>query len=93
MYSNLNVIENTIAPFIFVGPSFSFLVGHSNIKALDYATMALSLNFGIGAQLYKNWWVAASYDLGMTYAVKTKLLDDFSAKNRTWKLTVTYFIK
>jgi hypothetical protein len=27
----------------------------------------------------------------MVYATKTKLLDDFSAKNRTWDVRFTYF--
>lgn len=93
MYSKLNGLENKIAPYIFAGPSFSFLVGHNSIDALSYAGMALSMDFGIGVQLFKKWQVAASYDLGLTYALKTKLLDDYSAQNRTWKLTVTYYFK
>ncbi|MDD2960814.1 MAG: outer membrane beta-barrel protein [Muribaculaceae bacterium] len=92
-YSNLNGIENTIAPFVFAGPSFSFLAAHNKIDAISYAGMDLELHVGIGAELYNKIQVAASYGWGMTYALKTNLLDDFSAQNRTWKLTVTYFFK
>lgn len=89
-YSNLNGIENIIAPYVFAGPSFSFLVAHSKIEALDYAGGEIAINVGLGFELYKKIQVSGSYGWGMTYAVKTKLLDDFSAQNRTWKITVAY---
>lgn len=91
MYSKMNGFEKKFAPYVFVGPSFSFLVGHNQIDALKYATMAFSMDFGIGFQLFENWQLTASYDLGLSYAVKTKLLDDFSAKNNSWKVTLTYY--
>ena len=55
--------------------------------------MAASIQVGLGFQLYKKWQVEGCYDLGLTYALKTKLLDNYSARNRTWKLTVTYIFK
>lgn len=92
-YSKLNGFEDKLLPYLFAGPSFSFLVGHSNIDALKYAGMAASIQVGLGFQLYKKWQVEGCYDLGLTYALKTKLLDNYSARNRTWKLTVTYIFK
>ncbi|MEF9923645.1 MAG: porin family protein [Muribaculaceae bacterium] len=89
-YTNLNGIENTIAPFVFAGPSFSFLLAHNKLEALDYAGGTIAINVGIGFELYKNIQVAGSYAWGMTYAEKTKLLDGYGAQNRTWKVTVAY---
>lgn len=97
-YSNLNGIENIIMPYVFAGPSFSFLLAHNKIKAsdsdksgpLDYAGGEIAINVGLGFELYKKIQVSGSYGWGMTYALKTKLLDNFSAQNRTWKITVAY---
>lgn len=89
-YTNLNGIENTIAPFVFAGPTFSFLLGHNKIDALDYAGATIAVNVGVGFELFRNIQVAGSYAWGLTYAEKTKLLDGYGAQNRTWKLTVAY---
>ena len=90
-YQSLNGIENIIAPFVYLGPSFSFLLGHSDIPALEYAKMAVSLQFGLGAEIKKKIHVYACYDMGVTYALKTKLLDNMSARNRGWKISVAYY--
>lgn len=83
-------LEDYIAPYVFGGPSFSFLVGHSSIKALEYAGADLGVQCGLGFEILRRWQVQASYCWGMTYALKTVKLDDFSARNRTWSLRVTY---
>ena len=93
MYVHLNGFEEKLAPYVFAGPSFSILAGHNHVEALKYSAMAFSMQFGIGAQIYNNFHVSAMYDWGLSYAVKTKLLTDFSARNRCWKLTFTYFFK
>ena len=36
------------------------------------------------------WQVAATYNMGMTYALKDKILTNYSARNSTWGLRVTY---
>jgi hypothetical protein len=90
-YTRLNGLEDYIAPFVYGGPSFSILAGHSDVKALSYAGGEMGLTAGLGFEIYKNWQVSASYTWGMVYATKTKLLDDFSAKNRTWDVRFTYF--
>lgn len=90
-FKNLNGLESTIMPIVFVGPEFSFLVGHSNIKAMEYAGGEFGLDVGIGCEILQRFQVNASYCWGMSYALKTKQLDDFSARNRCWKLACTYF--
>lgn len=90
-YTNLAGIEDYVAPFIFGGPAISFLAAKSDINALEYAGGELGLTAGFGLEIFKKWQVSGSYTWGMTYALKTKLLDDFSAKNRTWNVKVAYF--
>lgn len=89
-YTNLNGVENYIAPFVYAGPSIGIIVGHGNIDALKYAGGDFGLTVGLGAELKRNWQVSAEYTWGMSYAVQTKLLDKFSAKNRDWVVRVAY---
>lgn len=90
-WTRLNGLEDIIAPLVFGGPDFSILAGHSKCDAIKWAGGDLGLTAGIGAELYKNWQVTASYTWGMTYSLKTKLLDDFSARQRHWAVRVAYF--
>lgn len=89
-YMNLNGIENTIAPIVFAGPTFTILMGHSNIDALKYAGGEFSVHAGLGAELFRKVQVTASYNWGLTYALETKKLDHYSAKNRYWRVAVAY---
>lgn len=89
-WTRMNGLEDHIAPYVFGGPVFSFLAGHSDIKALEYPFCSLGLQCGIGFELYKHWQVQGAYQWGMTYCMRTKLLDDFSARNSTWSVGVTY---
>lgn len=89
-YTRLNGLEEKIAPFVYGGPDFSIQVGHSNASAFKCSGGDLGLTAGIGVELYRNWQVSGSYTWGMTYALKTKLLDDFSARSRQWTVRVAY---
>ena len=89
-WTRMNGLEDYIAPFVFGGPSFSILMGHSNVKALEYAGGDVGMTVGGGLELFRNWQVMCSYTWGLVYAEKTKLLDDFSAKNRTLNVRVVY---
>ncbi|MDE7385979.1 MAG: PorT family protein [Muribaculaceae bacterium] len=89
-WTRMSGLEDYIAPYVFGGPSFSFLVAHNRNKALDYAGGDLGVQVGLGFELFKHWQVQGSYTWGMTYALKTVKLDDFSARNRTWTLRVAY---
>ncbi|MCM1517686.1 MAG: PorT family protein [Pseudoflavonifractor sp.] len=90
-YTNLNGIENYVAPIVFGGPSFDILVGHGHLPALKYAGGDFGLTAGIGIEMWRRWQLTAQYTWGMTYALKTKVLDDFSAKNRSWVVRLSYF--
>ncbi|WP_289758647.1 porin family protein [Muribaculum intestinale] len=89
-WTRMSGIEDYVAPFVFGGPSFSLLIGHSHIKALEYANGEMGLTVGGGLEIMRNWQVSYSFTWGMVYAEQTKLLDHFSAKNRTMDLRVTY---
>lgn len=91
-YRNLNGIENTIMPIVFAGPTFSFLAGHSKCgDALDYKTVSVGLHAGLGCELFNKVQVNASYNFSIGSSLRTKLLDENDAKNRTWTVTATYF--
>ncbi len=90
-WTRLNGFEDTLAPLIFGGPEFSILAGHSKCDAIEWAGGDLGLTAGIGAEIFKKWQVTASYTWGMTYSLKTKLLDDYSARQRHWAVRVAYF--
>lgn len=92
-WTRMNGLEEYIAPLVYGGPTVSFLVGHSHIPALSYAAADFGIEVGFGFELFKNWQLTAVHNWGVTYALKTKLLDDFSAQNRTWSIRLTYFLK
>lgn len=89
-YTRLNGLEDKIAPFVFAGPSFGFLVANNNVKALDYAGGDVGVDFGLGFELFKHVQISGSFNLGATYALKAKILSDFSGQNRTWNFRIAY---
>lgn len=90
-WTRMNGVEDIVAPFVFGGPSFGFLAGHSKLDMMDFAAGEVGLGCGVGVELFKRWQLSGSYTWGMTYACKTKLLTNFSAQNRTWDIRVAYF--
>lgn len=90
-YTRLNGIEDKIAPIVFGGPEFNIQVAHGRCDAFKYSGGDLGLTAGVGAELFRRWQVTGSYTWGMSYALKTKLLDDFSARSRQWTVKVAYF--
>lgn len=90
-YTRLNGIEEKIAPIIYGGPEFDIQAGHSNAGAFKTSGGDLGLTVGLGAEIFKKWQLTAGYTWGMTYAMKTKLLDNFSAQSRQWTIRLSYF--
>lgn len=90
-YTRLNGFEEYLAPIVFAGPSFGFLLGHSDIPAFQFPVGEIGIDMGLGAEIFKRWQVTASFNLGMTYCTKANILTNYSAQNRTWKVAVTYF--
>lgn len=89
-YTRLSGFEDYFAPFVFVGPSISILAAKSDIKALEYPFGEIGISMGGGLEVLRHWQVSYFYNWGMTYALKTQKLKDYSAKNRTWGIRVAY---
>lgn len=99
-WTRMNGIEDYIAPFVYGGPDFGILVGHSNIKGnpgvdnpFIYSHGDLGLSVGGGFELFRRWQVGLQYTWGMSYLTKTRKLDNLSARNRQWVFRVAYFLK
>ncbi len=97
-WTRMDGLEDYIAPFVYGGPDFGILVGHSSIKGdngagspYKYTGGDMSLTCGGGAELWKRWQVSLQYTWGMTYILKTVKLDNLSARNRQWAVRVAYF--
>lgn len=96
-WTRMNGLEDYIAPFVYGGPDFTILAGHSAVKAnagvpnpYTYAGGDLGLTAGGGFEIFKRWQVSLQYTWGMTYLLKTRKLDNLSAKNRQWAVRVAY---
>lgn len=93
-YSKLGGLESTLMPFIYAGPTFSFLVGHNKMgDALKYTPVNVLLHAGIGVELFNKVQVSGGYSFSVGQNLGTKLLDDHVAKHRTWFIQATYFFK
>lgn len=89
-YTNLNGVEEVVAPFVYIGPDFHVQLAHSKCDAIHYSGGDVALVGGIGAELFHNWQVSVQYTYGGTYALKANLLTDYSAQTRQWTLRVAY---
>lgn len=90
-WTRMDGLEDYVAPFAFGGPVFSFNIAHSSCKAMEYPFGSIGLRAGLGAEIYKRWQIAGSYTWGMTYATKAVKLENYSARNRFWTVSATYF--
>lgn len=87
-WTRMQGLEDYIAPYVFGGPTFSFLLAHSDIKAFHYNVLTLGLQAGIGFEIYRRWHIQGSFNWGMSNAVRSIKLDDYAATNRTWSISV-----
>lgn len=92
-WTRMNGLEDTFAPVVYGGPVFSFNVAHSSCKAMEYPFGSIGLRAGLGVELKKRWQLTGSYTWGMTYAVKAVKLENYSARNAYWNVSLTYFFK
>lgn len=90
-YTRLNGVEDKIAPLIFGGPEFDIQVGNGNASAFKCSGGDLGLTVGLGAEIFRHWQITGSYTWGMTYVLKTRLLDNFSAQSRQWTVALSYY--
>lgn len=86
-------LETTFMPFVYVGPQFSFLLHGSHGELNSYPPVNVYLDMGLGGEFFERWQLRAGYNFSIGQTLHTKLLDENIAKNRTWYVNLTYFLK
>lgn len=96
-WTRMQGLEDYIAPFVYGGPDFALMIAHSDIKGNPGATKPfkysggdLGLTVGGGFEVLKRWQISVQYTWGMTYLLKTRKLDNLSAKNRQLAVRLAY---
>lgn len=95
-WTKMQGLEEIIAPIVYGGPEFNIQLGHSSAdkngqKAFRYSGGDVALACGLGVELFKNYQITAGYTWGVTYSLKTRQLDDFSARCQGWTLRLAYY--
>lgn len=90
-WTKMQGIENYIAPIVFGGPVFNFNCAISDLPILEHPGASVALQCGIGAEIYKRYQITAGYSWDMTYDVRTRQLDNFSARVEGWFLNLAVF--
>ena len=91
--SRLNGVEDTFMPLVYVGPQFSFALHGNHGDLNDYSPVSVYMDMGLGCELMKRLQIRGGYNFSIGQSFHTKLLDDNVAKNRTWYVNVTWFMK
>ncbi len=89
-YTRLEGLEETIAPLAYVGPVFGFNVA-GNCKALEQPVGTVSMDFGIGCELFQKLQVSFGYLWGLSYATRTVKLENLSARADGFRVNLAYF--
>lgn len=88
-YTRLNGVENYVAPFILAGPVFNIDVAHSDLKAMESSGGSVGVRVALGAELYKKFQIDGGYNWDLTYDIRTRKLDNFSARLQGWFVDFT----
>ncbi|MDE5850348.1 MAG: PorT family protein [Muribaculaceae bacterium] len=89
-YTRLEGVEEVIAPLAYAGPVFSFNVA-GNCKALEQPVGTVSLDFGLGCELFQKLQVSVGYLWGLSYATRTVKLENLSARADGFRVNLAYF--
>lgn len=89
-WTRMSGLEDYIAPYVFGGPTFGFLLAHNKVPGFEYAGGDLGVQCGLGFEIKRRWQLQGSYTWGMTYAIKSTKLLDFVGRNRSWQVRVAY---
>lgn len=89
-WTRMNGLEDYIAPLVYAGPVFNITVGHSDLKALEYPAGCFGLQVGAGVELLKRIQLSGGYYWGLTYEIRTRKLDNFSARPQGWNINLSY---
>ena len=83
-WTRMNGIENYIAPFAYGGPVFNFHMANTKCEAIESPVGSVGLRVGLGGEIFKRYQISFGYNWDVTYDMKTKKLDNFSARNEGW---------
>lgn len=99
-WTRMNGLEDYVAPFVYGGPDFNISIAHNKIKGnpgvknpYTFPGGNLGLTCGGGFEFKHRWQLSVQYSWGMTYVVKTRKLENMSAKSRQWAIRLAYFLK
>lgn len=92
-YHKLNGFENTLMPFVAIGPTFSFLAGKNLTAANEYRPVSVLMHFGAGVELFRHLQIQGGFSFSIGETLRTRMLDENIAKNRCWNFSATYFFK
>ena len=87
-------VERIIAPYIFTGPSFSFLFKEDAPSDYNNSKTYVSWDIGAGVDLFRHIRVSASYDIGiskaMSYFDREYSGGHIHGKDRHWTLNTAF---
>lgn len=92
-YTRLNGIEQTVAPFVFVGPVFNINIAHNAVPPLEYSGGSFGLQCALGAELFRNFQISGGYYWDLTFEARTRKLENFSTKPEGWNIKFSYLFK
>lgn len=88
-YTRLEGLEETIAPLAYVGPVFTVNAA-GNCKALEQPFGTVSLDFGLGCELFQKLQVSVGYLWGLSYTTRTVKLENLSARADGFRINLAY---
>lgn len=92
----LPLVGEIVKPFVFTGPSFSFLTSRRFFSDFVNKKSDTAWNIGFGLEFVKHLQISASYGIGMSKAMNVLHITDISkdnkieGKNRYWTLTAAW---
>lgn len=90
----LPLLGNILKPYVFTGPSFSFLTSRRFFSDFVNKKSDTAWNFGFGVELINHLQLSASYAVGMSKALDVFHLSNENAningKNRYWTVTAAW---
>lgn len=90
----LPLLGNILKPYVFTGPSFSFLTSRRFFSDFVNKKSDTAWNFGFGIELINHLQLSASYAVGMSKALDVFHLSNENAningKNRYWTVTAAW---
>lgn len=92
-WTRMNGFEQYLAPFIFGGPVLNINVGTNDQPALEHPGAYVALQCGAGVELWEHYQISAGYSWGISYEVRSKKLDNYSAQPRGAFINFAYFFK